>query len=82
MKTHDVDDPGDDQGKPPEEGHSAEDLMTKPPTNITGLSLPFRGVSSCSVMSSDHRQTEKLASTAMISVWRSRRLGDAGGAQE
>jgi hypothetical protein len=25
MKTHDVDDPGDDQGKPPEEGHGAEE---------------------------------------------------------
>jgi hypothetical protein len=25
VKTHDVDDPGDDQGKPPEEGHSAEE---------------------------------------------------------
>jgi hypothetical protein len=61
VKTHDVDDPGDDQGKPPEEGPSAEEPHDQTANDITGLSLPFGGFSSCSVKSSDHRQTEMLA---------------------
>jgi hypothetical protein len=46
----DVDDPGDDQGKAAEKATAPKPLMTKPPTNITGLSVPFRGSSPCSVM--------------------------------
>jgi hypothetical protein len=61
MKMDDVHDHGDDQANPPRKATGPMNLMTKPPTNITGLSLPFRGFSSCSVMSSDHLQVEMLA---------------------
>jgi hypothetical protein len=55
VKMHEVDDPGDDQGKAAEKAAAPKPLITKPPMNITGLSVPFRGFSSCSFMSSDHR---------------------------
>jgi hypothetical protein len=49
------------KANPPRKATVPKNLMTKPPTDITDPSLPFRGFSSCSVMSSDHRQTEMLA---------------------